>query len=60
MDDFSIHGNDFDDCSLNQENVLKRCIDCNLMINWEKCHFMVEDGIVLGHKISHKGVRARN
>ena len=56
MDDFSIHGNDFDDCLLNLENVLKRCIDCNLMLNWEKCHFMVEDGIVLGHKISQKGI----
>ena len=23
----------------------------NLALNWEKCHFMVKEGIVLGHKI---------
>ena len=26
------------------------------MLNWEKCHFMVQEGIVLGHKISSKGI----
>ncbi|GJV93622.1 reverse transcriptase domain-containing protein [Tanacetum coccineum] len=29
----------------------KRCEDTNLVLNWEKCHFMVKEGIVLGHKI---------
>ena len=32
--------------------VLKRCKEKNLALNWEKCHFMVKNGIVLGHKIS--------
>ncbi|XP_061356193.1 uncharacterized protein LOC133300632, partial [Gastrolobium bilobum] len=33
-----------------------RCQESNLVLNWEKCHFMVRDGIVLGHKISEKGI----
>ncbi|KFK31307.1 hypothetical protein AALP_AA6G095700 [Arabis alpina] len=34
--------------------VLQRCEEKHLVLNWEKCHFMVRDGIVLGHKISEK------
>ncbi|XP_050885076.1 uncharacterized protein LOC127088200 [Lathyrus oleraceus] len=34
----------------------ERCQQTNLILNWEKCHFMVREGIVLGHKISHKGI----
>ena len=26
------------------------------MLNWEKFHFMVQEGIVLGHKISVRGI----
>ncbi|GJS71914.1 transposon ty3-I gag-pol polyprotein [Tanacetum coccineum] len=36
--------------------MLKRCEDTNLALNWEKSHFMVKEGIVLGHKISKKGI----
>ncbi|XP_048615530.1 uncharacterized protein LOC125588292 [Brassica napus] len=36
--------------------VLRRCEDTNLVLNWEKCHFMVKEGIVLGHKVSEKGI----
>nr|GFB48777.1 reverse transcriptase domain-containing protein [Tanacetum cinerariifolium] len=36
--------------------MLKRCEDTNLCLNWEKSHFMVREGIVLGHKISEKGI----
>ncbi|XP_013613796.1 PREDICTED: uncharacterized protein LOC106319960 [Brassica oleracea var. oleracea] len=36
--------------------VLQRCEDTNLVLNWEKCHFMVKEGIVLGHKVSEKGI----
>ncbi|XP_022873478.1 uncharacterized protein LOC111392376 [Olea europaea var. sylvestris] len=36
--------------------VLKRCEETNLVLNWEKCHFMVQEGIVLGHRISRKGI----
>jgi hypothetical protein len=54
MDDLSIYGSSFDDCLKSLDKVLQRCIDSNLVLNYEKCHFMVEQGIVLGHVISKK------
>src|SRR3954466_12156744 len=51
MDDFSIYGTSFDHCLHNLNNVLQICEETNLVLNWEKCHFMVNEGIVLGHKI---------
>ena len=56
MDDFSVYGSSFEDCLKNLETVLQRCEDKNLALNWEKCHFMVTEGIVLGHKISADGL----
>ena len=56
MDDFSIFGTSFDICLDNLTLVLKRCIECNLTLSWEKSHFMVRQGIVLGHVISNKGI----
>ena len=56
MDDFSIVCDLFERCLTNLSEVLKRCEDCNLVLNWEKCHFMVKEGIVLGHRISEKGI----
>ena len=56
MDDFSVYGNSFDGCLENLERVFARCEETNLVLNWEKCHFMVEEGIVLGHKISVQGI----
>nr|GFB21516.1 reverse transcriptase domain-containing protein [Tanacetum cinerariifolium] len=56
MDDFSMFGNSFSTCLINLENMLKRCEDTKLTLNWEKSHFMVKKGIVLGHKISKKGI----
>nr|GFC02869.1 reverse transcriptase domain-containing protein [Tanacetum cinerariifolium] len=56
MDDFSVIGNSFSQCLTNLENMLKRCEDTKLALNWEKSHFMVKEGIVLGHKISKKGI----
>ncbi|KAL4384914.1 hypothetical protein GQ457_15G017330 [Hibiscus cannabinus] len=56
MDDFSTFGENFDNYLSNLEKVLKRCKETNLVLNWEKCHFMVDEGIVLGHKISSKGM----
>nr|GEU57418.1 reverse transcriptase domain-containing protein [Tanacetum cinerariifolium] len=38
------------------ERMLKRCEDTNLCLNWEKSHFMVKEGIVLGHKISKQRI----
>ncbi|GJV54477.1 reverse transcriptase domain-containing protein [Tanacetum coccineum] len=52
MDDFSVFGDSFDSCLSNLEKMLKWCEDTNLVLNWEKCHFMCKEGIVLGHKIS--------
>ena len=56
MDDFSILGKSFDNCLENLRSVLVRCEETNLMLNWEKCHFMVQEGIVLGHQISARGI----
>ncbi|KAD4385354.1 hypothetical protein E3N88_25522 [Mikania micrantha] len=56
MDDFSVYGDSFDVCLENLEKMLKRCVETKLMLNWEKCHFMVTEGIVLGHKISRAGI----
>nr|GEY18022.1 reverse transcriptase domain-containing protein [Tanacetum cinerariifolium] len=55
-DDFSVFGNSFSTCLTNLEKMLKRCKDTKLALNWEKSHFMVKEGIVLGHKISKKGI----
>ena len=56
MDDFSVMGNSFDNCLENLRDVLARCEETNLVLNWEKCHFMVQEGIVLGHRISARGI----
>ena len=56
MDDFSVHGSSFDDCLKHLALVLKRCEDTNLILNWEKRHFMVEEGIVLGHVVSRREI----
>ncbi|PIM97903.1 DNA-directed DNA polymerase [Handroanthus impetiginosus] len=56
IDDFSVYGNLFDECLNNLSSVLKRCEDTNLVLNWKKCHFMVQEGIVLGHKVSNRGI----
>nr|GFB62574.1 reverse transcriptase domain-containing protein [Tanacetum cinerariifolium] len=56
MDDFLVFGNSFSTCLTNLEKMLKICEDTKLALNWEKSHFMVKEGIVLGHKISKKGI----
>ncbi|CAM8880314.1 unnamed protein product [Rhodiola kirilowii] len=55
MDDFTVYGNTFDECLLNVDRVLARCEETNLVLNYEKCHFMVTHGIVLGHVVSREG-----
>nr|GEW27535.1 reverse transcriptase domain-containing protein [Tanacetum cinerariifolium] len=47
-----LFGNSFQSCLSHLEKMLKRCEDTNPCLNWEKSHFMVKEGIVLGHKIS--------
>ena len=56
MDDFSVFGYSFENCLQNLVVVLQRCKEKNLTLNWEKWHFMVKEGIVLGHKISTVGL----
>ena len=38
------------------DTVIKRCVETNIVLNWEKCNFMVTEGIVLGCKISSRGI----
>lgn len=56
MDDFLVYGSDFTSCLNNLWKVLARCEEKNIVLNWEKCHFMVNDGIVMGHKVSAAGI----
>ena len=56
MDDFSVIGDSFQSCLSHLEQMLKRCKETNLSLNWEKSHFMVSEDIVLGHKISKNGI----
>ncbi|GKA66969.1 hypothetical protein Tco_0766777 [Tanacetum coccineum] len=56
MDDFSVVGDSLTSCLSYLDKMLKQCKDTNLILNCEKCHFMVKEGIVLGHKISKSGI----
>jgi hypothetical protein len=56
VDDFSVFGSSFKECLHRLTLVLVRCKEKNHMLNWEKCHFMVKQGIVMGHVISHRGI----
>ena len=55
MDDFFVLGKSFYNCLENLRQALIRCEETNLVLNWEKCHFMVKEGIVLGHRILERG-----
>ena len=55
-DDILVLGSSFDSCLENLRSVLVRCEETNFVLNWEKCHFMVQEGIVLGHRISVRGI----
>ncbi|XP_074293281.1 uncharacterized protein LOC141620261 [Silene latifolia] len=56
MDDFSIYGTTFDACLANLTKVLKRREEVDLVLNWQNCHFMVNEGVVLGHLVSKRGI----
>ena len=47
MDDFWVFGSSYDCCLANLELVLQHYEETNLALNWEKCHFMIQEGIVL-------------
>jgi hypothetical protein len=57
MDDFSVFGSSFEQCLHRLTFVLVQSKEKNLVLNLEKCHFMVKQGIVLGHVISHQGIK---
>jgi hypothetical protein len=56
MDGFSVYRKTFDDCLENLDKVLQRCEEKHLVLNWEKYHFMIREGIVLGHLVSETGI----
>ena len=56
MDDFLVYGKNFDHYLENIDNVLQLCQEKDLVLNWEKCHFMVQEGIILGHLVSERGI----
>jgi len=56
MEDFSIDGKTFDHCLENLDKVLQTCQEKDLVLNWEKCHFIVREGIILGHLVSKRGI----
>ncbi|RDX95525.1 Retrovirus-related Pol polyprotein from transposon 17.6, partial [Mucuna pruriens] len=56
MNDFMVYTISFDACLENLSRVLTRCIHINLVLNFEKYHFMVIEEIVLGHLVSKRGI----
>ena len=56
MDDFSIFGSSFESCLSRLTRILQLCIQFNLILSWEKSHFMVQEGIALGHQVSKRGL----
>nr|GEY16733.1 reverse transcriptase domain-containing protein [Tanacetum cinerariifolium] len=60
MDDFLVFGNSLKTCLSHLDKMIKRCEDTNICLNWEKSHFMVKEGIILGHKISKNGIEVDN
>ena len=56
MDGFSIYGKTLDHCLLNLDKVLQRCQGKDLVLNQKKCHFIVHEGIILGHLVSERGI----
>nr|GEV40333.1 hypothetical protein [Tanacetum cinerariifolium] len=57
MDDFSIFGSSFNHCLNNLDKMLQHCKDAHLILNWEKIHFMLKEGIMIRHKVSEAGLK---
>ena len=56
MDDFTVYDDFFDKCLENLSFILERCIEINLVLNYEKYYFMVDQGIVPVHVVSSHGL----
>jgi len=54
--DFSVYGDYYEDCLTNLGKVLRKYRNNHFNLNWEKFHFMVKRGIILGHIISSEGI----
>ena len=54
MDDFSVYGTTFDHYLNNLSKISQRCENMNLVLNWEKCHFIMQEGVVHGHIVFNK------
>lgn len=57
VDNLIVYGDSFDLCLYNLTFFLQICIETKLVLNWKKCQFMVNHGIILGHVISCKGIK---
>ncbi|RVW58340.1 Retrovirus-related Pol polyprotein from transposon 412 [Vitis vinifera] len=57
MDDITIYGSTFEECLVNLEAVLNRCIEKDLVLNWEKCHFMVHKELSLATSSPRKALK---
>ncbi|KAL1531292.1 hypothetical protein AAHA92_33985 [Salvia divinorum] len=57
MDDFTVYEVSFETCLHHLDVVLERCQSKNLVLNYEKCHFKVTEGIVRGHVVSVKEIQ---
>jgi hypothetical protein len=56
MDDFDVYNNTFDKCLNNLDQVLQECRKVNLVLNWERCRFMIREGKVFGQKFLRRGL----
>lgn len=56
VDDFFVFGDMFHACFHHLSLVLQSYEETNLTLNWEKCHFMINEGIILGNRESSKGI----
>lgn len=56
MDDFEVYDDSFDECLDSLTKVLKRCLESNFILNFKKCHFMVNQWLILGYVVSLKGI----
>jgi len=57
MDDFSIFYSSFDMCLGTLSAVLEACEEVSLVLSWEKSHFIVQEGIVFGYKVSKREIQ---
>ena len=56
MNELSVYGAAFDVCLTNSVKVLHGCEEVILVLNWEKSHFLVQEGVILGHVVSNRGI----